>query len=108
MSSRIVNEPIRCVLGTTVKGKQTVNEYMLESGKYITEIITDLGRGQIGVREIYRNSSKADDIEKIVDRLFGRLEVFYPSKIGVIKEFDGIKCTFPNLSMEILLKKVAK
>ena len=108
MPRKIVHEPIRCLLGTTVKGKQTINEYMLKSGKYITEVITDLGSGHVGVREIYRNSSKADDIEKVVDKLFGRLEVFYPSKLGVIKEFDGVKCTLPNISIDRLLKKVAQ
>lgn len=107
MPSKIVREPIRCLLSTQLKGKQTINEYMLKSGKYITEVITDLGQGQIGVREIYKNSSRVDDVEKIVDRVFGRLEVFYPSKLGVIQEIEGVKISLPDTHISKLLK-VAK
>ena len=104
MSSKIVQDHIRCLLSTQTKGKHTVNEYMLKSGKYITEIITDLGQGQKGVREIYRNSQKANDVEKVVDQVFGRLEIFYPGKIGVIQEIDGVKFSFPDISIEKLVK----
>ena len=104
MSSKIVREPIRCLLTTQIKGKQTINEYMLKSGQYITEVITDLGQGQTGVREIYKNSSKATDVEKVVDKVFGRLEVFYPGKIGVIQEVDGMKCSMPDITIDKLIK----
>lgn len=104
MSSKITSETIRCLLNTTKNGKRTINEYVLKSGKYITEIITDLGQGQSGIREIYKNSSKATDIEKVVDNVFGRLEVFYPSKLGVIQEIDGVKLSFPNISIDKLVK----
>lgn len=107
MSKKIVSEPIRCLLSTQSKGKQTINEYMLKSGKYITEVITDLGQGQMGIREIYKNSSRVDDVEKIVDRVFGRLEIFYPSKLGIIQEIDGVKISLPDTPISKLLK-VAK
>ena len=104
MSSKVVREPIRCLLSTQTKGKQTINEYMLKSGKYITEVITDLGQGQTGIREIFRNSSKANDVEKVVDKVFGRLEVFYPGRVGVIQEVDGMKCSMPDITIDKLIK----
>ena len=104
MSSKIVREPIRCLLTTQIKGKQTINEYMLKSGQYITEVITDLGQGQTAVREIYKNSAKPADVEKVVDRIFGKLEIFYPSKAGVIQEIEGVKFSLPNVSIEKLTK----
>ena len=104
MSSKIIREPIRCLLSSNVKGKKTINEYMLKSGQHITEIVTDLGCGAKGVREIHRNLANPADIEKIVDIVFGRLEIFYPSKVGIIQEVEGVKCSVPGLSIEKLLK----
>lgn len=104
MSSKIAREPIRCLLTTKIDGNKTINEYMLKSGKYITEVITDLGKGQTSIREIYKNSSKALDIEKVVDQVFGRLEVFYPSKSGIIREIEGVRFSVPDGSIENLVK----
>ena len=103
MSHRIHN-PIRCLLHTQVKGNKTINEYMLESGQHITEVVADLGQGITATREIYRNSAKTNDIEKVVDKVFGKLEVFYPAKSGVIKEVEGIRCTLPNITIEKIVK----
>lgn len=104
MSSKIAREPIRCLLSTKIKDKQTINEYVLKSGKYITEVISDLGNGQTGVREIYKSSPNIKDVEKVVDQVFGRLEIFYPSKVGVIQEIEGVKFSVPNTSIETLIK----
>ena len=104
MSNKIMREPIRCLLDTKVKGNQTINQYMLKSGKYITEVVTDLGNGATGVREIYKNSAKPADVEKVVDKIFGKLEIFYPSKAGVIQEIEGVKFSLPNVSIEKLTK----
>lgn len=93
----------KCLLGSTVIGRKTINEYVSKAGKYITEEITDFGNGNNGVREIYRNSNK--DIEKVVDRFFGKLEVFYPAKVGIIHEVEGVKCSLPNYSMDKLLNR---
>ena len=95
---------IRCLLSTKINGNRTINEYILKSGSRITEVITDLGQGKSGVREIYKNSAKESDIEKVVDNVFGKLEVFYPAKAGVIKEVEGVKCLLPDASIENLLK----
>ena len=104
MSNKIMREPIRCLLDTKIKGKHTVNQYVLKSGQYITEVVTDLGNGATGVREIYRNSTKPADVEKVVDKVFGKLEIFYPNKVGVIQEIEGVKFLLPNVSIEKLTK----
>ena len=86
MSNKIMREPIRCLLDTKVKGNQTINQYMLKSGKYITEVVTDLGNGATGVREIYKNSAKPADVEKVVGKekkkynIITMLDSKYPAK----------------------------
>lgn len=97
---------IRCLLHTKVQDKQTINEYMLKSGQYIKEIVTDLGPNAKRIREIYKPSKDAENVEKVVDKVFGKLEVYYPSRVGVIQEIDGIKCSIPNTTIDEIIDTV--
>lgn len=85
---------IRCLLNTSKGINTTVNEYMLKSGKRITEVIKNVGDKQVNTREIYKNELGYP--EQIVDRIFGTLGVYYPSKSGVVYEAGGVKKVLPT------------
>lgn len=94
-------EPIRCLLNSSVRDAITVNEYKLKSGKHITEIITDLGKDK-SVREIYKDV--LGNPEKVVDRVFGKVETYYPSQAGIVRRnSDGVETFVPNLTVDKLM-----
>lgn len=95
-------EPIRCLLNSSCRRPITVNEYKLKNGKHITEIITDYGKGKQMTREVYKNLLGYP--EKVVDNVFGTIETFYPGKIGVISEINGVKTEKPDLTMDMLTR----
>jgi len=93
-------EPIRCLLHSSSNGRVAVKEYSLKNGKHITEIITRLGKDNEGIREIYKDTLGYP--EKVVDRVFGRLETYYPARVGVVQESDGVKTPLPEITMDML------
>lgn len=95
-------EPIRCLLNSSVRNALTVNEYKLKSGKHITEMITDYGNDNKVIREIHKDLLGYP--EKIVDNVFGTIETFYPGKVGVIRELNGVKTEMPDTTMEMLTR----
>lgn len=101
-----IMEPIRCLLNTSSINNKTVNEYCLKSGKHITEIITDLGNNNQSIKEIYKDTLGCP--EKIVDKVFGKLEIYYPGKSCVIKESNGEKTILPNNTMDIIVNNLFK
>lgn len=95
-------EPIRCLLNTSTRDALTVNEYLLKSGKHITELITDLGNNNKRIKEIHKDI--LGNPEKIIDNVFGKLETFYPGKVGIIRESDGVKTEIPYMTMEMMTR----
>ena len=101
IKEKFMIEPIRCLLNSSVRDAITVNEYKLKTGQHITEIITDLGKDK-SVREIYKDA--LGNPEKVVDKVFGQIETYYPSKSGIIRRSsDGAEKFIPNLTVDKLM-----
>ena len=76
---------------------QTINHCRI-GGRRVTEVITNLGDGQQGIRKIYYDIIGAEP-ERIVDTVAGRCEIYTsgaPERpYDVIQEIEGIKCYLP-------------
>ncbi len=93
-------EPIRCLLNSSTRNAITVNEYKLKTGKHITEIITKMG-DENSIREIYKDALGYP--EKVVDKVFGQIETYYPSQSGIVRRnAEGKEKLIPNMTMEKL------
>ena len=86
----------RNLINSYKKPGQCINEYLTEEGQKMTEIITDLGQGKNGVREIYKDALGIPN--KVIDRVFGREETYTFENIkGVVqqKNEDGVLTELP-------------
>ena len=90
---------------TNAKGLHQIINYCRIGSRRMTEVITDLGNGTKGVREIYYDIIGANP-ERIVDKVADRLEIYTsgaPERpYDVIQEIKGIKSYLPNLTLEKL------
>ena len=86
---------VLCVLDRyiTKNGRQVTN-YMKKNGENFSEVVTNLGSGEKGIREIYPN--------KVVDKVYGRIEEYRPERQGVVQISEGIKSYFPNIKFSKL------
>jgi len=104
-----MSAPIRCLEGSykqlSKKGlQQTINKYTTKNNQQITEVITDLGNGKQGIREIY--ATPDGKVEKVVDRMFGRIETYTTDGRKVFQETDDGVLTNLHISYWDSLTKI--
>lgn len=93
-------EPIKQLINSSIRDNITVNEYRLNNGKHVTEILTKVGK-DTNVKKIYKDALGYP--EKIIDKVFGKLETYYPSQSCIIKRTsDGKEETLPLLALDKL------
>ena len=99
----------KVILSTTSKvsknGHSQIINYCRIAGRRVTEVITDLGNGNKGVREIFYDRIGVNP-ERIVDRVAGRCEIYTSAAperpYSVKQEIDGIISYLPNVTLEKL------
>lgn len=92
----MINEVLCVVDKYTTRGGKQVTNYMRKNGECFSEVVTDLGFGKKGIREIYP--------DKVIDRVYGRVEEYRPEGNGVVQISDGIKSYFPNIKFSKLAR----